>query len=159
MWERAWKVLNGLVVAHSGLADPTFCCRKAWSFGLQFSQSQGIGRCIEPQPQCIVKCWQQRFGRLTEISPNLLRIEKARGLPCLTMFKQFLAAKAKNKFFVKPILNAHTLNKAFMDVVNYVQYNHFEAANDWLPISFSFLGQQFAPITVQPFSTFDDRGD
>ena len=34
--ERAWKVLNGLVVTHSGLTDPTFCCRKTWSLSLTF---------------------------------------------------------------------------------------------------------------------------
>ena len=51
----------------------------------------------------------------------------------LVAFK-FLAAKAKKKSFVKPILNVRTLDKdkAFMDVVNYVQYNRFETAVDLL---------------------------
>ena len=44
--------------------------------------------------------------------------------------KQFLVAKAKNKSFVKPNLNAYILDKAFTDIVNYVQYNRFGAAVD-----------------------------
>ena len=45
-----------------------------------------------------------------------------------------------------------------MDVVNYVQYKRFGAANNLLSISrSSFLGQQLAPYT--PINDFHDRGN
>ena len=95
------------------------------------------------------------LDRLIEISPDLYVLKKRAAY--LVAFKQLLAAKAKKKSFVKQILNAHTLNEVFMDLVNYVQYR-FEVANDLLPISPSpFLGQQLAPNT--PISAFYDRGD
>ena len=68
---------------------------------------------------------------LIEISPDLYVLKKRAAY--LVAFKQFLVAKAKKiKSFVKPNLNAHILDKAFMDIVNYVQYNRFGAAVDLL---------------------------
>ena len=66
------------------------------------------------------------LDRLIEISPNLYVLKKR--ATYLAAFRRFLAAKAKNISFVKPILNTHTLDKVFMDVVNYVQYNRFGTA-------------------------------
>ena len=60
------------------------------------------------------------LDRLVEISPDLYVLKKRAAY--LVVFKQFLVAKVKNISLVEPNLNAHTLNKAFMDVVNYVQY-------------------------------------
>ena len=71
------------------------------------------------------------MDRLIEISPDLYVLKKRAAY--LVAFKQFLVAKAKKiKSFVKPNLNAHILDKAFMDIVNYVQYNRFGAAVDLL---------------------------
>ena len=150
MWKRAWKVSNGLVVTHSDLTGPTFCCRKAWSLSLQFSQSQCIGPALVETRYLILaaEVWIDSLR-----SPDLYVLKKRAAYP--VVLKEFLAAKAENKFFVKPILNAHTLNK---DVVNYVQYNRFETAVDLLPISpSSFLGQQLAPNSST--SAFHDRED
>ena len=70
------------------------------------------------------------LDRLIEILQDLYILKKSAAY--LIAFKQFLAAKAKNKFVAKPILNVHTLDKAFMNIVNYVQYNRFGAAVDLL---------------------------
>ena len=68
----------------------------------------------------------RNLDRLIEISPDFYVLKKHAAY--LEALKQFLAAKVKNKSFVKPILNAHTLEKAFLDIANYVQYNRFGAA-------------------------------
>ena len=44
----------------------------------------------------------------------------------------FSLLRQKINFFAKPIPNAHILDKALMDIVNYVQHNRFGAAVDLL---------------------------
>ena len=73
----------------------------------------------------LLKIGSRGLDRLIEISPDRREAD-------LVAFKQFLIAKANNKSFVKPNLNAHILDKAFMDRVNYVQYNRFGVAVDLL---------------------------
>ena len=68
------------------------------------------------------------LDRLIDISPDLYVLKKRAAY--LVAFKQFFVAKAKNKSFVKPNLNAYILDKTFMDIVNYVEYNRFGAAVD-----------------------------
>ena len=122
MRERAWKVLNGLVVTHSSLTDPTFCCKKGQepqpSVSTVTVHRAGVGG----DPLSNIGC--RDLDRLIEISPDLYVLKKR--ATYLAAFRRFLAAKAKNISFVKPILNTHTLDKVFMDVVNYVQYNRLE---------------------------------
>ena len=109
-----------------------------WLNGPDFLLQKGL----EPQPSVstVTVLWagiggdpllnigSKSLDQLIEISPDFYVLKKRAAY--LVAFKQFLVAKAKNKFFVKPNLNALILYKAFMDVVNYVQYNRFGAAVD-----------------------------
>ena len=70
------------------------------------------------------------LDRLVGISPNLNELIKRAAN--FIAFKQFFAAEARKKSLTRPILNAHTLEKAFMDQINYVQYHRFGTAVDLL---------------------------
>ena len=92
--------------------------------------------------------------RLIEISPDLYLLKKRSAY--LIAFKESLAAKAKKKSFAKPILNAHSLDDAFIDVVNYVQHNRFGAAVDLLkkesPDAFHSILKGIFPRLLPPES-------
>ena len=111
-----------------------------WLNRLDFLLQKGL----EPQPfvstvtvrrasvggDPLLSIGSRSLDRLIEILPDLYILKKH--TTYLVVFKQFLVAKAKNKSFAKPNLKAHILDKAFMGIVNYVQYNHFGAAVDLL---------------------------
>ena len=111
-----------------------------WLNGPDFLLQRGL----EPQPfvstvtmhkagvggDPLLNIGSRGLDRLIEISPDRYVLKKRAAY--LVAFKQFLVAKAKNECFVKPNLNAHVLDKTFMNIVNYVQYNRFGAAVDLL---------------------------
>ena len=68
--------------------------------------------------------------RLIEASPSLYTLKKR--CAYLAAFSEFVVAKAKGVAFKKPDLNACYLDKAFVNIVKYVQSRRFGAAIELL---------------------------
>ena len=68
--------------------------------------------------------------RLIEASPSLYTLKKR--CAYLAAFWEFVVAKAKGVAFKKPVLNAGYLDKAFVNIVKYVQSQRFRAAIELL---------------------------
>ena len=66
------------------------------------------------------------LDRLIEASPSLYTLKKR--CAYLAAFSEFVVAKAKGVAFQKPVLNASYLDKAFVNIVKYVQSQRFGAA-------------------------------
>ena len=66
------------------------------------------------------------LDRLIEASPSLYTLKKR--CACLAAFSELVVAKAKGVAFQKPVLNASYLDKAFVNIVKYVQFQRFGAA-------------------------------
>ena len=66
------------------------------------------------------------LDRLIEASPSLYTLKKR--CAYLAAFSEFVVAKAKGVAFQKPALNASYLDKAFVNIVKYVQSQRFGAA-------------------------------
>ena len=66
------------------------------------------------------------LDRLIEASPSLYTLKKR--CSYLAAFSEFVVAKAKGVAFQKPVLNASYLDKAFVNIVKYVQFQRFGAA-------------------------------
>ena len=66
------------------------------------------------------------LDRIIEASPSLHTLKKR--CAYLVAFLEFVVAKAKGVSFQKPVLNASYLDKAFVNIVKYVQFQRFGAA-------------------------------
>ena len=66
------------------------------------------------------------LDRLIEASPGLYTLKKC--CAYLAAFSEFVVAKAKGVAFQKPVINASYLDKAFVNIVKYVQFQRFGAA-------------------------------
>ena len=66
------------------------------------------------------------LDRLIEASPSLYTLKKRSAYPAA--FSEFVVAKAEEVAFQKPVLNARWLDKAFVNIVKYVQSQRFGAA-------------------------------
>ena len=127
-WNYINKSLNPADVGTRMESVEWFGSHTPWLNGPDFL----LQRDLEPQPLVftatvhragvggnpLLNVGSRDLDRLIEISPDLYLLKNCPAY--LVAFKQFLTAKAKNKSFVKPILNAHTLDEAFTDIVNYV---------------------------------------
>ena len=70
------------------------------------------------------------LDRLTKASPSLYTLKKS--CAYLAAFSEFVVTKAKGVAFQKPVLNAGYLDKAFVNIVKYVQSQRFGAAIELL---------------------------
>ena len=70
------------------------------------------------------------LDRLIEASPSLCTLKER--CAYVTAFSEFVVTKAKGVAFQKPVLNAGYLDKAFVNIVKYVQSQRFGAAIELL---------------------------
>ena len=94
------------------------------------------------------------LDRLIEASPSLYTLKER--CAYLAAFSEFVVAKAKGAAFQKPVLNACYLDKAFVNIVKYVQSQRFGAAIELLckesPYEFESILKHLSSKTNDPES-------
>ena len=94
------------------------------------------------------------LDRLIKASPSLYTLKKR--CAYLAAFSEFVVAKAKEVAFQKPVLNAGYLDKAFVNIVKYVQSQRFGAAIELLskesPDEFESILKRLGSKTNDPDS-------
>ena len=94
------------------------------------------------------------LDRLIKASPSLYTLKKR--CAYLAAFSEFVVAKAKGVAFQKPVLNAGYLDKAFVNIVKYVQSQRFGAAIELLskesPDEFESILKRLGSKTNDPDS-------
>ena len=94
------------------------------------------------------------LDRLIKASPNLYTLRKR--CAYMAAFSEFVVAKAKGVAFQKPALNAGYLDKAFVNIVKYVQSQWFGAAIELLnkesPDEFESILKRLVSKTNDPDS-------
>ena len=138
----AWRYLHTAVnPADVGTREGSIKRNEAvdlWLHGPAFLRAEEVEPCSPVTVRLITSTESKLFthepqelDQLVESSPNLYSLKKR--IAYLTAFKEyFIAVKVKKKEFIKPVLDASYLDKAFINVVSYIQNVCFGSAVEFL---------------------------
>ena len=142
----AWRYVHTAVnPADVGTREGSIKRNKAvdlWLHGPTFLRAEEVEPCSPATVRSITLTESKLFNyepqeldQLVESSPNLYSLKKR--IAYLTAFKEyFIAVKVKKKEFIKPVLDASYLDKAFINVVSYIQNVCFGSAVEFLKENF-----------------------